>query len=227
MHRVSEPAILYFGTPVVLVSTLNADGSPNLAPISSVFWLGWRCMIGVAASSKTSENLARERECVLNLPSSDMTDAVNRLALTTGSNPVPDTKLSRGYRHRERRPRYSRKNRTAVGTVRIRSRSLASADHELPEILRSRAAAHALDPRASSGRNVPNARHRAGPLRDSPRSARRSVAPRLALRFIPPPPWAGGRARLRAPSDRSPDPQACRRNSRCRPAYRNGRGPRG
>ncbi len=37
MHRVSEPAILYFGTPVVLVSTLNADGSPNLAPISSVF----------------------------------------------------------------------------------------------------------------------------------------------------------------------------------------------
>src|SRR5271166_711596 len=99
MHRVSEPAILYFGTPVVLVSTLNADGSPNLAPISSVFWLGWRCMIGVAASSKTSENLARERECVLNLPSSDMTDAVNRLALTTGSNPVPDAKLSRGYRH--------------------------------------------------------------------------------------------------------------------------------
>ena len=29
MHRPIDPAILYFGTPVVLVSTLNPDGSPN------------------------------------------------------------------------------------------------------------------------------------------------------------------------------------------------------
>ena len=30
-----EPAILYFGTPVVLISTVNEDGTSNLAPMSS------------------------------------------------------------------------------------------------------------------------------------------------------------------------------------------------
>jgi flavin reductase (DIM6/NTAB) family NADH-FMN oxidoreductase RutF len=29
------PSILYFGTTVVLISTENADGTPNLAPMSS------------------------------------------------------------------------------------------------------------------------------------------------------------------------------------------------
>jgi hypothetical protein len=28
-----DPAILYWGTPVVLVSTVNEDGAPNLAPM--------------------------------------------------------------------------------------------------------------------------------------------------------------------------------------------------
>ena len=51
MHVMSEPAILYFGTPVVLISTTNEDGAPNLAPMSSAFWLGWRCMLGLAAAS--------------------------------------------------------------------------------------------------------------------------------------------------------------------------------
>ncbi len=41
MHRVIDPSILYFGTPVVLVSSLNEDGSPNVAPMSSAWWLGW------------------------------------------------------------------------------------------------------------------------------------------------------------------------------------------
>ncbi len=37
MHISSESSILYFGTPVILVSTVNEDGSFNLAPISSIF----------------------------------------------------------------------------------------------------------------------------------------------------------------------------------------------
>jgi flavin reductase (DIM6/NTAB) family NADH-FMN oxidoreductase RutF len=32
-HIVSEPSILYFGTPVVLISSENEDGSANLAPM--------------------------------------------------------------------------------------------------------------------------------------------------------------------------------------------------
>ena len=98
MHVTSEPAILYLGTPVVLISTTNADGSYNLAPMSSAFWLGWRCMLGLAAESKTTENMKRTGECVLNLPSADLVAAVDRLARTTGSNPVPEKKVRRGYR---------------------------------------------------------------------------------------------------------------------------------
>jgi flavin reductase (DIM6/NTAB) family NADH-FMN oxidoreductase RutF len=99
MHITSEPAILYFGTPVVLVSTTNEDGSPNLAPMSSAFWLGWRCILGWGATSQTPQNMLRTKECVLNLPSAGLVGAVNRLALTTGSNPVPKMKAQRGYRY--------------------------------------------------------------------------------------------------------------------------------
>ncbi len=99
MHRSHSPGVLYFGTPVVLVSSLNEDGRANLAPMSSIFWLGWRCMIGLAATSKTTENILRTGECVLNLPSADMAASVNLLALTTGADPVPAGKAKRGYVH--------------------------------------------------------------------------------------------------------------------------------
>jgi flavin reductase (DIM6/NTAB) family NADH-FMN oxidoreductase RutF len=99
MHKPSEPAILYFGTPVALLSTVNEDGRPNLSPMSSVFWLGWRCVLGLDASSKTPKNMIRTGECVISLPSDGMASAVDRLARTTGCNPVPEQKVRRGYRH--------------------------------------------------------------------------------------------------------------------------------
>ena len=101
MHVKAEPAILYLGTPVVLISTVNQNGSYNLAPMSSAFWLGWRCVLGLAANSRTPQNMRRTGECVLNLPSTREVAAVNRLARTTGSDPVPPTKINRGYRHVE------------------------------------------------------------------------------------------------------------------------------
>ena len=99
MHTTIDPAILYFGTPVVLVSTLNPDGSPNLAPMSSAWWLGRSCLLGFGARSHTPANLLRQGECVLNLPSVAEVDAVDRLAKTTGSSPVPPHKQAMGYRH--------------------------------------------------------------------------------------------------------------------------------
>jgi flavin reductase (DIM6/NTAB) family NADH-FMN oxidoreductase RutF len=99
MHKTIEPTILYFGTPVALISTLNPDGSPNLAPMSSAWWLGWSCMLGLGQMGQTSDNLIRTRECVINLPSSDLVSHVDRLALTTGKNPVPEKKLQWGYRY--------------------------------------------------------------------------------------------------------------------------------
>jgi len=99
MHRSIEPTILYFGTPVALISSINEDGSANLAPMSSAWWLGWSCMLGLGSMGRTSENLIRTRQCVINLPSQDQVSQVDRLALTTGRNPVPEKKLSWGYRY--------------------------------------------------------------------------------------------------------------------------------
>jgi flavin reductase (DIM6/NTAB) family NADH-FMN oxidoreductase RutF len=99
MHKTIDPTILYFGTPVALISTLNEDGTPNIAPMSSAWWLGWSCMLGLGQMGQTSDNLIRTRECVINLPSDDLVSHVDRLALTTGKNPVPEKKLQWGYHH--------------------------------------------------------------------------------------------------------------------------------
>lgn len=99
MHIVVEPKILYFGTPVVLISTLNEDGTANLAPMSSAWWLDQSCMLGLGTRSQTFENLRRTGECVLNLPSSEMVSKIDRLALTTGVNPVPDYKQKMGFQY--------------------------------------------------------------------------------------------------------------------------------
>jgi flavin reductase (DIM6/NTAB) family NADH-FMN oxidoreductase RutF len=99
MHIEVEPSILYFGTPVVLVSSCNPDGSTNVAPMSSAWWLGWNCMLGLGATGHTAQNLLREKECVLNLPSVVMVEAVNKLACLTGSDPVPPRKQAMGYRY--------------------------------------------------------------------------------------------------------------------------------
>jgi flavin reductase (DIM6/NTAB) family NADH-FMN oxidoreductase RutF len=99
MHKTIEPTILYFGTPVALISTLNPDGTPNLAPMSSAWWLGWSVMLGLGQMGQTSDNLIRTRECVINLPSADQVSMVDRLALTTGKDPVPEKKRLWGYRY--------------------------------------------------------------------------------------------------------------------------------
>jgi len=57
--RTIEPRILYFGTPVALVTSLNEDGSTNLAPISSFWALGWTMTLGLLDETKTAENLER------------------------------------------------------------------------------------------------------------------------------------------------------------------------
>ncbi len=99
MHTTTEPAILYLGTPVVLISTRNEDGTTNVAPMSSSWFLGWSCMIGLNSGSQTTVNLLREKECVLNLPSVDQVYAPNRLARTTGRFPLTPDKQAMGYRY--------------------------------------------------------------------------------------------------------------------------------
>jgi flavin reductase (DIM6/NTAB) family NADH-FMN oxidoreductase RutF len=96
-HSVISPAILYWGTPVVLITSSNEDGTSNISPMSSAFWLGHSCVLGLDASSKTTENMLRTKQCVLNLADDSMTPFVNKLACTTGSDPVSESKKSRNY----------------------------------------------------------------------------------------------------------------------------------
>jgi flavin reductase (DIM6/NTAB) family NADH-FMN oxidoreductase RutF len=97
MHTVPGIKVLYFGTPVVLITTRNEDGSSNIAPMSSCWWLNSSAVLGLGNTSQTAANIVREGELVLNLPSSDMVRHVDRIAMTTGRPDVPDYKSEMGY----------------------------------------------------------------------------------------------------------------------------------
>lgn len=99
MHRTLDLKVMYFGTPVVLISTRNPDGTANLAPMSSAWWLGGHCVLGLGDSARTAANLHREQECVLNLVPSGMVDVVDRLALTTGAPELSPRKAAMGYEY--------------------------------------------------------------------------------------------------------------------------------
>ncbi len=93
--RQSGPSILYFGTPIALVTTLNADGSQNIGPMSSVWALGYTVVMGWESTAHTLANLERERECVLNLPDDTLVEQVEALAPLTGNNPPPAHKADK------------------------------------------------------------------------------------------------------------------------------------
>jgi len=91
--RTIEPKILYFGTPVALVSSLNIeDGTTDLAPMSSFWALGSSLVLGLLTQTKTADNFRDHPECVVNLPSPDMWESVEKLAPLTAKNPVPELK---------------------------------------------------------------------------------------------------------------------------------------
>lgn len=129
MHRVIEPKIMYFGTPVGLISTLNENETPNLAPMSSDWWLKKSCLLGLGKRGNTFENLERTRECVLNLPSSEMVAAVDRLALTTGENPLPEYKKKMNFEFVK--DKFSRAGLTGISSELVRPPRVAECPVQL------------------------------------------------------------------------------------------------
>ncbi|HEY3560280.1 MAG TPA: flavin reductase [Kribbella sp.] len=97
-HLTIEPSILYVGTPVALLSTVNEDGTVNLAPMSSAWALGDVVVLGVGVSGQTATNLRARPDVVINYPSPDLWQAVERLAPLTAADPVPAAKQDR-FRH--------------------------------------------------------------------------------------------------------------------------------
>ncbi|MGV9692589.1 flavin reductase family protein [Streptomyces sp. NPDC003444] len=91
-HLTIEPSVLYFGTPVVLISTENENGSFNLAPMSSAWALGHVLVLGLGPEGQTAHNLLSRPDLVVNLPAPAQWPAVERLAPLTGRTPIPASK---------------------------------------------------------------------------------------------------------------------------------------
>lgn len=87
-HVTIEPSILYFGTPVVLITTLSRDGTVNISPMSSAWALGDRVVLGCQAAGQGIENLRRQGECALSFPSSALWRKVETIARATGRRDV-------------------------------------------------------------------------------------------------------------------------------------------
>ncbi|EAB8478347.1 flavin reductase family protein [Salmonella enterica] len=89
---------LYFGTPVAIISSQNADGTTNLSPVSSWWILGKSIVFGLGKSGKCYENLQQNADIVLNIPDASLWEYVEAMADTTGKEHVPDIKRKMGYR---------------------------------------------------------------------------------------------------------------------------------
>ncbi|MDB5134450.1 MAG: flavin reductase family protein [Mucilaginibacter sp.] len=87
-----RPKILYFGTPVALITTIDENGHPNIGPMSSVWALGYNLVLGLGCASKTFSNLIAQKECVVNIPSVNLHQNIENIANLTGANPVPEDK---------------------------------------------------------------------------------------------------------------------------------------
>jgi flavin reductase (DIM6/NTAB) family NADH-FMN oxidoreductase RutF len=97
-HIEIAPPVLYVGTPVVLVTSLNPDGTTNISPMSSAWMIFDRAVLGMTSTSQGRENAIRERQMVLNFPSPDLWPRVEAIARATGRDPVPAHKKKIGYR---------------------------------------------------------------------------------------------------------------------------------
>ena len=96
-HIAIKPSVLYVGTPVALVTSLNADGTTNISPMSSVWALADRVVLGMTSTSKGRENVVRARELVINFPTPELWRRVEAIARATGRDPVPPRKEKIGY----------------------------------------------------------------------------------------------------------------------------------
>lgn len=96
-HLSISPAVLYFGTPVALIVTRNPDGTANITPMSSAWALGSSVVLGLLADGQGAGNFRRHGECTLNFPSAELWPRVERIARSTGRNPVPAYKAAIGY----------------------------------------------------------------------------------------------------------------------------------
>ncbi|PET23715.1 hypothetical protein CN513_02925 [Bacillus cereus] len=115
--EIIKPKILYYGTPVILLNSLNEDGTVNISPLSSSWALGDCIILGIGLGGKAIENLERHPECVINVPSPSLWENVEQLAPYTGKNPVPDYKKKNGFTYEKEKYDISRLTPTKSKSV--------------------------------------------------------------------------------------------------------------
>ena len=94
-HMDVKPNVLYFGTPVVLISSLDKEGNVNLSPMSSAWALGYNVILGLSTVGKTYENLNETGELTLNFPDRDL--YLSALEGGTGFLPVNGARVSTDF----------------------------------------------------------------------------------------------------------------------------------
>ncbi|AHX21830.1 flavin reductase family protein [Bacillus cereus] len=115
--EIIKPKILYYGTPVILLNSLNEDGTVNISPLSSSWALGDCIILGIGIGGKAIENLERHPECVINVPSPSLWENVEQLAPYTGKNPVPYYKKKNGFTYEKEKYDISRLTPTKSKSV--------------------------------------------------------------------------------------------------------------
>lgn len=141
--REIQPKILYYGTPVVLLTTRNADGSPNISPLSSSWALGQTIVLGLSVLGQAYENLRAHRACVVNVPGPELWPHVERLAPLTGRIPVPEAKAAQ-FRHE--RDKFAAAGLTPVDSTRVAPPRIAECGLQIEARVRSlRVPAHDRD----------------------------------------------------------------------------------
>ncbi|MBT2712070.1 flavin reductase family protein [Pseudomonas sp. ISL-88] len=96
-----KPKIMYYGTSTLLLNTLNEDGTTNISPMSSSWALGNCIVLGVGLGGKAIENLERHKECVINLPSPDLWENVERISSYSGKKDIPLLKKQIGFTYKK------------------------------------------------------------------------------------------------------------------------------
>lgn len=96
-----KPKIMYYGTPTLLLNTLNEDGTTNISPMSSSWALGDYIVLGIGLGGKALENLRRHKECVINLPSPSLWENVEKISSYTGTKNIPPFKKEIGFTYKK------------------------------------------------------------------------------------------------------------------------------
>ena len=90
--RTIEPKILYFGTPVALISSLNEDGETNLAPISPFSDVGWTVSAGLLDETRDSDKQSAGPECAWLICMLCPVGTREEFEPLKGKDPVPELK---------------------------------------------------------------------------------------------------------------------------------------